>query len=60
MDWITGLQNAIDYIEDNLTDELDYTEIANRAYSSTFHFQRVFGILCGYSLGEYNIYKQIK
>jgi AraC family transcriptional regulator len=53
MDWITGLQNAIDYIEDNLMDELDYTEIANRAYSSTFHFQRVFGILCGYSLGEY-------
>lgn len=53
MDWITGLQNAIDYIEDNLIDELDYTEIANRAYSSTFHFQRVFGILCGYSLGEY-------
>lgn len=53
MDWITGLQNAIDYIEDNLTDEFDYTEIANRAYSSTFHFQRVFGILCGYSLGEY-------
>lgn len=53
MDWITGLQNAIDYIEDNLTDELDYTEIANRAFSSTFHFQRVFGILCGYSLGEY-------
>lgn len=47
------MQNAIDYIEDNLTDELDYAEIANRAYSSTFHFQRVFGILCGYSLGEY-------
>lgn len=53
MDWITGLQNAIDYIEGNLTDELDYIEIAARAYSSTFHFQRVFGILCGYSLGEY-------
>ncbi|QHQ63214.1 helix-turn-helix domain-containing protein [Anaerocolumna sedimenticola] len=53
MDWITGLQKAIDYIEDNLTNELDYTEIAGRACSSTFHFQRVFGILCGYSLGEY-------
>ncbi len=59
MDWITGLQNAIDYIEDNLIDELDYTEIANRAYSSTFHFQRVFGILCGYSLGEYIRYRRL-
>ncbi len=53
MDWITGLQNAIDYVEDHLTETLDYTEIAKRAYSSAFHFQRVFGILCGYSLGEY-------
>lgn len=53
MDWITGLQSAIDYIDDNLTEELNYSEIARIAYSSSFHFQRVFGILCGYSLGEY-------
>lgn len=53
MGWIDGLQNAIDYIEDNLTEELDYAEIARQAYSSSFHFQRVFGILCGYTLGEY-------
>jgi AraC family transcriptional regulator len=53
MDWISGLQRAIDYIEENLTEELDYEEIAGRAYCSSFHFQRVFGILCGCSLGEY-------
>lgn len=53
MNWISGLQSAIDYIEDHLTEELDYVEIAKRAYSSSFHFQRVFGILCGYTLGEY-------
>lgn len=53
MGWIDGLQRAIDYIEDNLTEELDYAEIARQAYSSSFHFQRVFGILCGYTLGEY-------
>jgi len=53
MDWITGIQRAIDYIEDNLTEELDYEEIAKRAYVSSFHFQRVFGILCGCTLGEY-------
>lgn len=59
MDWITGLQCAIDYIDDNLTEELDYSEIARRAYSSSFHFQRVFGILCGYSLGEYIRYRRL-
>lgn len=53
MDWITSLQNAIDYIEDHLGEPLDYAEIAKRAYSSSFHFQRVFGILCGCTLGEY-------
>lgn len=53
MDWIAGIQNAINYIEDHLTEELNYEEIAKRSYSSSFHFQRVFSILCGYTLGEY-------
>jgi AraC family transcriptional regulator len=53
MDWITGMQNALRYIEDNITEELDYAEISKRAYVSSFHFQRIFSILCGYTLGEY-------
>jgi len=53
MDWITGIQNAINYIEDHITGELDYTQIARESFSSPFHFQRVFSILCGYTLGEY-------
>ncbi|MEG2018848.1 MAG: AraC family transcriptional regulator [Clostridium sp.] len=53
MDWIRGIQRAIDYIENHITDELDYDEIARCAYSSKFHFQRVFSIMCGYSIGEY-------
>lgn len=53
MDWITGIQNAINYIEDHITEELDYEKIAAESFSSSFHFQRVFSILCGYTLGEY-------
>ena len=53
MDWIQGIQRAIDYVEMNITEEIDFDEAAKRAYSSSFHFQRVFGILCGLSLGEY-------
>lgn len=53
MDWITGIQNAINYIEDHITEELDYGRIASESFSSPFHFQRVFSILCGYTLGEY-------
>lgn len=53
LNWTAALQNAIDYMEDHLTETLDYAEIAKCACSSSFHFQRVFGIVCGYTLGEY-------
>lgn len=53
MDWISGMQNAINYIEAHLCDDLDYAKIAKQSFSSSYHFQRVFSILCGYTLGEY-------
>ncbi|MBR5547424.1 MAG: AraC family transcriptional regulator [Clostridia bacterium] len=53
MEWITGIQRAIDYVEEHITKELDYEKIARESFSSSFHFQRVFSILCGYTLGEY-------
>lgn len=53
MNWIQGIQRTIDYIEANITEGIDFEEVARQAYSSSFHFQRVFGILCGYSLGDY-------
>lgn len=53
MDWITGIQNAINYIEDHLAEEIDYEAVARESFSSSFHFQRIFSILCGYTLGEY-------
>ena len=46
MDWIKGIQRAIDYTEAHLTEEIDYDAVAKEAYSSAFHFQRVFSIMC--------------
>jgi len=51
--WIEGIQNAIEYIENNLTDELDINDIAEKACVSAFHFQRIFTVLCGFTVGEY-------
>lgn len=48
-----GIQNAIRYIEDNLTEELDIADIAAKAHISAFHFQRIFSVLCGFTVGEY-------
>lgn len=59
MDWITGIQNAINYIENHLTEEIDYELVAMESFSSSYHFQRVFSILCGYTLGEYIRFRRL-
>ena len=53
MDWIVGMQKAIDYIENHLTEKIDYDMVAAQSFSSSYHFQRVFSILCGFTIGEY-------
>ena len=53
MDWITGIQKAIDYTEEHLEEEIDFEKVAEEACSSSFKFQRIFTALCGISLGEY-------
>ena len=53
MDWWIGLQNAIDYVEEHITEEIDYGEVSKKAAYSEFYFQKIFAILCGTSLGEY-------
>ncbi|OAB35104.1 AraC family transcriptional regulator [Paenibacillus macquariensis subsp. defensor] len=53
MDWLERMNNALDYIENNLDDEIDYKEIARAAYCSEFHFSRMFSSISGISLSEY-------
>lgn len=53
MDWMNGMKNAIEYIEEHLSQEIKYEDVARQAFVSAFHFQRAFHILCGMSLGEY-------
>lgn len=59
MNWITGIQRSIDYVEDHIMEPIDYEEVAKRACSSSFHFQRVFSILCGFTLGEYIRFRRL-
>ena len=51
--WIEGFQDSIDYIEQNLTEELDIEKIATKAALSSFYYQRIFGAMCGMTVGEY-------
>ena len=47
------IQSALSYIEENLTGDLAVRDIAKQACLSPFYFQRIFGALCGISVGEY-------
>ena len=50
---IEGFQESIDYIEQHLTESIDMEEIAGKAAISSFYYQRIFGALCGMTVGEY-------
>ncbi len=51
--WTEGIQNSIEYIESNLENELKIDDIAAKAYVSPFHFQKIFSVLCGFTVSEY-------
>jgi len=53
MGWVESLQQAIDYLEEHLLDDLSMKEIAKQAHVSEFQFQRIFTILTGITIGEY-------
>lgn len=53
MEWIERLNDAIGYIEDHLTEEVDYEQLGRIACCSSYHFQRMFAYMAGVPLSEY-------
>ena len=53
VNWIQSLSKTIDLIEKNLTNELSIDELASQAYTSSSHFQLVFHLVMGITVGEY-------
>ena len=53
MEWLDSMNRALEYLEASLTGEADVEEAAKIAYSSRFHFQRMFMMLCGVTVAEY-------
>ncbi|MDU1909647.1 effector binding domain-containing protein [Fusobacterium sp.] len=53
MEWIERLNKAVEYIEMNLEDKIDYAEASKIACCSVYHFQRMFSYIAGVTLGEY-------
>lgn len=53
MEWIERLNKAVNYIEEHLSEEIDYAQAAKTACCSTYHFQRMFTYMAGVTLSEY-------
>lgn len=53
MEWTASISKVIDYIEDNITQELTMQDIAKQAMISPFYFQKGFAMLCNFTVGEY-------
>ncbi len=53
MEWIERLNNAVNYIEEHISDEIDYDQAAKIACCSVFHFQRMFSYIANVPLSEY-------
>ena len=53
MEWTERLNRAVNYIEEHLTDDIDYEEAARIACCSTYHFQRMFAYMADVPLSEY-------
>ncbi|MGD7054373.1 AraC family transcriptional regulator [Sutcliffiella horikoshii] len=53
MDLLKDMNTAMKYIEENLTNEIDFKVVARTAHSSEYHFKRMFSFLAGITLSEY-------
>ena len=53
MEWIERLNDAIVYIEENLTGTIDHERLGQIACCSSYHFQRMFSYMAGMPLSEY-------
>lgn len=53
MAWIEMLQQAINYMEDHLMDDINYEDVADMVYMSSYEFHRTFSIMAGMTANAY-------
>jgi len=53
MEWLSKMNYAIDYVESNITDKIDYAQAANIACCSLTKFQNMFLFITDITLSEY-------
>lgn len=53
MNWFELLQQAIDYMEDHLLDDINYEDVAKSVQMSSYNFHRTFSLMAGMTANVY-------
>lgn len=53
MDCIQSIQKAIEYMEENILENINYEDVAKQVYMSNYHFHRLFSMITGITANEY-------
>ena len=53
MNWMSNLNKALDYIENNLDNDIAINKIASICLCSEYNIQRIFSVIAGVTIGEY-------
>lgn len=53
MEWIHQLQDAVDFMETHLMEEINYEDVARWVYMSGYNFHRTFSLMSGMTANEY-------
>lgn len=53
MDWLRGMNKVIEYIEENITESIDYDMLAKMMCCSSYEFGRIFSFMVGIPISEY-------
>ena len=52
MEWLHSINKAIEYIEENLCENITVEDVAAHVYSSYSNFARIFYLVTGVTLSE--------
>ena len=53
MDCIQSIQKAINYMEENILENINYEDVAKQVYMSNYHFHRLFSMVTGITANDY-------
>ena len=53
MEWIKSIMKAVQYMESNMTDDINIEAVSNHIFMSGSNFQRIFSSVTGITIGDY-------